>query len=84
MPIFEFKCLQCGEVLEILIMNNDDQHELKCKKCNSEEMEKIINTTSYNMGIGSSSEGKSSGPSVETKTCGSGSCHTYNIPGYTR
>ena len=33
MPIFEFKCLKCEEFIEMLVMNQDDEVELKCPKC---------------------------------------------------
>ncbi len=80
MPIFEFKCLACGEVLELLVMNNDEEVEMKCKKCDSNNLEKLMSTASHSVSSGSGSPG----PSVETKKCASGSCHTYNIPGPTR
>jgi len=81
MPIFEFKCLKCQAYFEILIMNKDDEVELKCPECKSEEFERIISTTNFAMGESSGSNNK---PSATTKTCSSGSCTTYDIPGHSR
>ena len=80
MPIYEFKCLKCNEHYELLVTNKDEQIELKCPKCNSEELERIISVTSYVMG------GPAGNAEVktETRTCASGSCVSYDIPGSTR
>ncbi|MBW2574180.1 MAG: zinc ribbon domain-containing protein [Deltaproteobacteria bacterium] len=81
MPIYEFKCLKCEEFIEMLIMNQDDEVELKCPKCGGEELERVLSTTSYNMGYG---PGTSAGAKSQTRTCPSGSCTTYEVPGHTR
>ncbi len=79
MPIYEFKCLDCEKYIELLIMNSDEEIELKCPDCNSQELERVLSTTSYSMG-----SGKGQKVSAETKTCSAGSCTTWDIPGHTR
>jgi putative FmdB family regulatory protein len=80
MPIYEFKCLQCNEYMEILIMGaNDDQVEMKCKKCGSAELERILSTTHISMAPGG---GVKSAPATESRTCSGGSCTTWNLPGH--
>ena len=37
MPIYEFRCLKCNDCFEFLSMNQDDQVELRCPKCKSED-----------------------------------------------
>ncbi len=81
MPIYEFKCLKCEEYFELLVMNQDEELDLKCPKCKSEEFERIISTTNYAMG---DSSGKNQKVSSKTRTCSTGSCTTYEIPGCTR
>ncbi len=81
MPIYEFKCSKCQAYFEILIMNKDDEVELKCPECKSEEFERIISVTNFAMGESSASSNK---PSATTKTCSSGSCTTYDMPGHSR
>ena len=81
MPLYEFKCLKCQAYFELLIMNKDDEVELKCPECKSEEFERIISSTNFAMGDGSASGNK---PSATTRTCSSGSCTTYEIPGQSR
>ncbi|MBU4068406.1 MAG: zinc ribbon domain-containing protein, partial [Proteobacteria bacterium] len=49
MPIFEFKCLKCQAYFEILIMNKDDEVELKCPECKAEEFERILSSTNFAM-----------------------------------
>ena len=81
MPLYEFKCLKCQAYFEMLIMNHDEEVELKCPECKSEEFERIISATNFAMG-GSSDPGNK--PSATTRTCSSGSCTTYEIPGCSR
>jgi len=80
MPIYEFKCLKCQEFFELLVINNDEA-ELKCPKCNSEEFERVLSVTNFPAG---NNTGGNQGPAATTRTCSGGSCTTYNIPGPTR
>jgi len=81
MPIYEFKCLKCQQYIELLIMDRDEEIEMKCPECSSEELERVLSATSYSMGLGSGVKPK---VKSQTKTCSSGSCTTYEIPGPTR
>ena len=81
MPIYEFKCLKCDHYLEILIMNQNEEIDLKCSRCDSKDLERIISTTNYHMANGSGSHPSAS---AQTRTCSSGSCTTYEIPGHSR
>ena len=78
MPIYEFKCLKCEEFFELLLMTADDEMEMKCPKCASEDFERVLSTANYSMGGGT---GQSKGATSQTRTCSGGSCTTYDIPG---
>lgn len=80
MPIYEFKCLVCGEISEILVMGADDSIEMKCKHCKGEELERVMSTTRYSM----ADSGGAVRAGSQTRTCSSGSCTTYDIPGCSR
>ena len=67
--------------MELLLMNPDEEIELKCTECSSRELERVLSTTNYSMGSGS---GKGQGVGSQTKTCSGGSCTTWNLPGHTR
>jgi putative FmdB family regulatory protein len=82
MPIFEFKCLECNEFFEILVMNQEDETEMRCPKCKAKNFERVLSNTSFNMGAPSGSNQTCSG--AQSHTCSSGSCTTYDIPGPTR
>lgn len=79
MPIFEFKCLKCEKFFEILIMNDEEMVELNCPECKSENFERVMSATNYAMGPGAGAQG--AGVSSKTRSCSSGSCTTYDIPG---
>lgn len=76
MPIYEFKCLGCGHVFELLkLKQKDEQSGMKCPKCSSLEVERVLSLVS----VITSSGGKKSKQTV--KSCGSGSCASFEIPG---
>lgn len=81
MPIYEFKCLKCQEYIEILIMNtSDDPVEMTCTQCGSEELERILSTTRHCIANGQGAPQTS----TQTRTCSSGSCTTWELPGHSR
>jgi len=80
MPIYEFKCLKCEEFFELLVMGEDKTMEMTCPKCHSENFERVMSSTNYSM-PGGGAPGENKGPSTQTRTCSSGSCTTYDIPG---
>jgi putative FmdB family regulatory protein len=80
MPIFEFKCLDCDEYMEILVLNKQEEVELVCSKCGSGNLERILSSTSHVVTGGGSGQ-PSGGAHSQTRTCSSGSCTTYTIPG---
>ncbi len=82
MPIYEFKCLKCEEFFEILVMGGDEEKKMACPKCDSEDFERVLSTTNYNMPGGTSGGGGAAEQTgTTTRTCSGGSCTTYNIPG---
>jgi len=81
MPIYEFKCLKCNELVEILFKSQEDPVDRTCPRCRSGDLERVLSTTRYAFGSGTS---KSTGVSSQTRNCPGGSCTTYDIPGPTR
>lgn len=79
MPLYEFRCLKCNDCFEILVMKQEDEVELKCPHCKSEEFERVISASCYSIGR---SSGKRGGAFAQTRNCPGGSCTTYEIPGH--
>ncbi len=76
MPIYEFRCLRCSHVFELLkLKKGDERSGLKCPKCSSQEVERVLSSVS----VLSSTGGKKVKQTV--KSCGSGSCASFEIPG---
>lgn len=77
MPIYEFRCLNCGNLFEKLFKSPHEEVQVECPKCKSESFERVISRTNYMMG-----SGKGKKPNITTKSCSSGSeCATFEIPG---
>jgi putative FmdB family regulatory protein len=77
MPIYEFKCLDCNELTELLFAGGEDKKEILCAHCGSGELERVLSASNFSMGRAAS------GPQTTctTKSCGSGSCGAMEIPG---
>lgn len=80
MPIYEFRCVQCGNVEEILVRSgssDSDEVEMKCRACGSETLERVLSRVGYTMG-----SDKGASPRVSSHNCGSGNtCSTIDLPG---
>jgi putative FmdB family regulatory protein len=77
MPIFEFRCLECGKLFEKLFLNPQEEVVVECPACRSQSFERVISRTSYIM---KGSPGAR--PKLTTRSCGPGSgCTTLEIPG---
>ena len=83
MPIFEFKCLDCDKYMESLVMNKQEEVEMVCTHCGSGRLERILSSTNHTVTGGVAGQPVDSGSSSQTRTCSSGSCTTYTIPGPT-
>jgi putative FmdB family regulatory protein len=84
MPIFEFKCSKCEEFFEVIVMGSDDEKIMKCPKCESDEFERVVSKTNFNMGSSTGSASQSAGVQTQERQCSGGSCSTYTVPGETR
>lgn len=72
MPIFEFKCQDCGEIFEELVLGGDEE-KVRCKKCKSERVEKLISKVAFKSGSKFVSSMGSSCSTCKGGTCSS--CH---------
>ena len=69
MPIFTYACQDCGEKFDLLVGVTSEKPELKCSKCNGENIKKVFEAFSVGESKGKMS---SSGPSCPTGTCSLG------------
>lgn len=80
MPIFEFRCIQCGNIFEKLFKTHDEKVEIQCPGCKSESFERVISKTNYVMGSGKG--GARPTPKITSRSCSTGSdCTTLELPG---
>jgi putative FmdB family regulatory protein len=42
MPIYVFRCEDCGAVFEVFVFRSEDEEEIKCPKCGSEKVVKEL------------------------------------------
>jgi len=50
MPIYEYKCRECGELSEFRISAQSDTKKLTCQKCGSQKLERKISVPSISSG----------------------------------
>ena len=47
MPIYEFKCNNCGHVFDIVeSLQEHDKHNEKCPKCEGKDIERVLSSAS--------------------------------------
>ncbi len=80
MPIYEFVCEDCGHEFETLLRNRDEVAGLKCPKCESAKLKRLMSVAATVV----KDSGASSKPSIESHKCDSGSCAYLNLPGHER
>lgn len=82
MPIYEFKCKDCGEEFEVYLKNREETLNLVCKVCKSKNLERLM---SIAHALVSSSEGSSEKPQIsEQHSCPTGTCTHLDLPGYSK
>lgn len=54
MPIYEYMCLECCEEFSLLRSMNASDRDLKCPKCSSQKVKKVISAFSCSAGSGES------------------------------
>jgi putative FmdB family regulatory protein len=50
MPIYEYKCRECGELSEFRILSQSDAEKIACKSCGSKQLEKKFSVPSISSG----------------------------------
>jgi putative FmdB family regulatory protein len=42
MPIYEYRCEDCGRISEFLLIRTDETFVLQCKRCKSKKMSRVL------------------------------------------
>ena len=75
MPIYEYKCLDCGEVSEIFLRSPNSEIA-KCPICSSKNLERLL-SASYGIRMGASVPGRTC--CGRTERCETPPCSTDGI-----
>ncbi|MBU0729926.1 MAG: zinc ribbon domain-containing protein [Proteobacteria bacterium] len=54
MPIYEYKCQDCNNMFEALIISANDLDQIECPKCESRKVKKTISASSFRLASSSS------------------------------
>jgi len=82
MPIYEFKCQDCGAEFEVFLKNKEELSEVKCKACGSKNIKRLMSVVNSIIGDSGSSSDK---PRItETHSCPTGTCAHLELPGYSK
>lgn len=65
MPVYEFKCEDCGKTFDLLMKTGDYERVQQCPHCEGSKVKKIFST----FGVGQKSEG---GGGCHNHDCGRG------------
>jgi putative FmdB family regulatory protein len=72
MPVYDYKCQQCGAVFEKLLRSLAAVDSVKCEKCGSAKVKKLVSCCA----ISSGRKSESAGSSKSSQSCGS-CAHTH-------
>ena len=53
MPIYEYRCKRCNGEFSALIMRSGDESEIRCERCSSTALIRILSRFSYHQSEGS-------------------------------
>jgi putative FmdB family regulatory protein len=67
MPVFEYKCNDCGRKFDVLHKSTANLEEIICPNCQSKNSKKLLSTFSASMGSSSSYD---NAPSCSDGSCG--------------
>jgi len=75
MPIYEYKCRQCGQTSEFRITSQSQVDALSCTACGSRELKRLMSvpaaiTSSRTESYGQSCSGSNAGSSEPGRCCG--------------
>ena len=77
MPIYEYRCDQCGKISEILIGVSSGGKMLACKYCGSNDLIKILSVSSFTV----TDSGMVPGATCcgREERCNTPSCETHGV-----
>jgi len=78
MPIYEYKCTECGHVSELLVNIGRNSDELKCSACGAITLEQLISASAFSFNNNELTSGERGstccGSNPSSKGCVPGSC----------
>ena len=78
MPIYEFRCAECGHVFEKLFFHSDSEADMSCPECRCSCVERVVSRTHHTVGAGPGANQ----PRISSTSCGAGNrCMTLDLPG---
>lgn len=66
MPIYEYRCKDCGRVFEDLILKASDENDVKCPSCGSHQTEKLMSASMTQAGNAMPGGGAPAGGGCQT------------------
>ena len=85
LPIYEFVCQACQNLVEILVKNPNQEIELKCAVCGSSELQRVVSRVNSIVTNGEGGKaGAGNNPCLENRSCPSGNCSSITLPGHSR
>jgi putative FmdB family regulatory protein len=74
MPIYEYRCEDCGTKFEKLVRRESDTPGVECPSCGQKRLKQELSTFAAHAGSGRSEHADELPPSCPNGGCGNGGC----------
>lgn len=74
MPIYEYRCQDCGSKFEKLVRRAEDASEIECPSCGQKHLQQELSTFAAHAGGNSKSAGEQLPPCAGGGRCNPGMC----------
>lgn len=68
MPVFEYRCQDCGQRYDILHIGSERREDVVCPSCQSTHHKKLLSV------FNASTDAPANSPSAPAPACGNGAC----------
>ncbi len=84
MPIHEFICKSCNSAFELLLMSKAEITSVRCPRCQSPDVQRLMSAPNATVTDGDRNQAAQPAQTIQQRSCGSGSCASFELSGHNK